>query len=115
MLSTGDYPSAREAHSCVALTSDGGTSTSQLVYGGCSEVDDAPEGKPLGDVFLLDPSLRWHQLKPTGRAPVARGNHAAVAVASNRMFVFGGKGENGKDVFGGREGGKGGGGCRQKK
>ena len=98
MLSTGDWPSPREAHSCVTLTR--GASTAQLVYGGNADSGvsaDTPEGAPLGDAFLLDSSLRWHRLKPMGRAPAARGNHAAVAVAPNRMFVFGGKGANGRE------------------
>lgn len=97
LLSTGEWPSARESHSCVPVTL--GASTSQLVYGGCAEIgmaDDDAEGAPLGDAFLLDSSLRWQRLKPTGKAPPARGNHAAVAVAPNRMFVFGGKGAKGR-------------------
>jgi hypothetical protein len=54
------------------------------------------EGEPLGDAFLIDGNMKWRALKPLGgTSPTPRGGHAFVPVASNRAFVFGGRGADG--------------------
>ena len=82
-----------------------GASVAHVVYGGfaqdaaaASAASDPPgaEGEPLGDAFLIDGNMRWRALVPFGGvAPPPRGGHALVPIASNKAFVFGGRGADG--------------------
>lgn len=101
--STGEHPRARESAGVAAVKR--GASVAHVVYGGfaqdaaaASATSDPPgaEGEPLGDAFLIDGNMRWRALVPFGGvAPPPRGGHALVPIASNKAFVFGGRGSDG--------------------
>ena len=101
--STGEHPRARESAGVAAVKR--GASVAHVVYGGfaqdaaaASATSDPPgaEGEPLGDAFLIDGNMRWRALVPFGGvAPPPRGGHALVPIASNKAFVFGGRGADG--------------------
>ena len=101
--STGEHPRARESAGVAAVKR--GASVAHVVYGGfaqdaaaASAASDPPgaEGEPLGDAFLIDGNMRWRALVPFGGvAPPPRGGHALVPIASNKAFVFGGRGSDG--------------------
>ena len=101
--STGEHPRARESAGVAAVKR--GASVAHVVYGGfaqdaaaASAASDPPgaEGEPLGDAFLIDGNMRWRALVPFGGvAPPPRGGHALVPIASNKAFVFGGRGADG--------------------
>ena len=97
----GEHP--RESAGVAAVKR--GASIAHVVYGGfaqdaaaASATSDPPgaEGEPLGDAFLIDGNMRWRALVPFGGvAPPPRGGHALVPIASNKAFVFGGRGADG--------------------
>ena len=98
--STGEHPRARESAGVAAVKR--GASIAHVVYGGFAQdatnATNVPgeEGEPLGDAFLIDGNMKWRALKPLGgTSPTPRGGHAFVPVASNRAFVFGGRGADG--------------------
>ena len=104
--STGEHPRARESAGVAAVKR--GASIAHVVYGGfaqdaaaASAASDPPgaEGEPLGDAFLIDGNMRWRSLVPFGNvAPPPRGGHALVPIASNKAFVFGGRGADGEHL-----------------
>ena len=99
-LTTGEAPIAREAHSVAPVTRN--ASTARVIFGGFAEErggdaigddDDArraSHGRPLNDAHLLDDKLAWRRLRPKGAEPTPRGDHAAVAIAHDKVLVHGG-------------------------
>ena len=95
ILTRGECPAWRESHTCVPVKR--GAAVAHVIFGGhgAPTRPDDDEGPPLDDAHLIDATLNWRALRPSGKRPSARGGHCAVAVAPDRVLVFGGKGRDG--------------------
>ena len=90
----GDRPAWRESHTCVPVKR--GAAVAHVIFGGhgAPTRPDDDEGPPLDDAHLIDATLNWRALRPSGKRPSARGGHCAVAVAPDRVLARG-KGRDG--------------------
>ncbi|XP_060071944.1 uncharacterized protein LOC132551817 [Ylistrum balloti] len=88
LTTTGDVPAPRNAHTATAV------GHVMYVFGGRTGINMG-EGS-FNELYAFDTSNNvWTLLKPSGVAPTPRSFHA-MTVIGNRLFVFGGCGEEGR-------------------
>jgi host cell factor len=86
----GIVPSARGGHSAILAN------TQLIIFGGHYF---GGHGKfvYLNDIHRLDlETSTWHEVRAGGEPPAPRYGHSAVLVGGTKMFIFGGKGDNGQ-------------------
>jgi len=81
---SGDVPLPRFGHTMTLISKN-----KAVLFGGAT--GDTGKYSITGETFLLDCiTQKWKRLEPSGSAPTNRAAHAATAIETNQIFIYGG-------------------------
>jgi len=81
---SGDVPLPRFGHTMTLISK-----TKAVLFGGAT--GHTGKYSITGETFILDCiTQKWKKLEPSGSPPTQRAAHAATAIETNQLFIFGG-------------------------